>query len=67
MQKGGGGALVAQVGIVPVGVFNLATCVCIKSEEEGLVKKKYFEFGLQYLVSILHTAHLTWQCVQNGN
>ncbi len=56
------------MGLVPVGVFNLATCVCIKSEEEGLVKKKqYFEFGLQYLVSILHTGPLTWQCVQNGN
>ncbi len=24
---------------VPVGVVNLATCACVKSEEEGLVKK----------------------------
>ncbi len=24
---------------VPVGVVNLATCECVKSEEEGLVKK----------------------------
>ncbi len=40
--------------LVPVGVVNLATCVCIKSEEEGPGEKKhplqYFEFGLQYLV-----------------
>ncbi len=41
---------------VPVGVLNLATCACVKSEEEGLVKKnrlQYFEFGLQYLVQPL--------------
>ncbi len=25
--------------LVPVGFVNLATCVCVKSEEEGLVKK----------------------------
>ncbi len=37
----------------PVGVVNLATCVCLKSEEEGPGEKnplQYFEFGLQYLV-----------------
>ncbi len=45
--------------LVSVGVVNLATCVCVKSEEEGLGEKKhlqYFEFGL----SILHTAPLIW-------
>ncbi len=25
--------------LVPVGVVNLASCACVKSEEEGLVKK----------------------------
>ncbi len=42
--------------LVSVGVVNLASCACLKSEEEGLVKKKrlqYFEFGLQYLVQPL--------------
>ncbi len=41
-----------------VGVVNLATCLCIKSEEEGLVKKnplQYFEFGLQYSTFKLHS------------
>ncbi len=36
--------------LVPVGVVNLATCVCVKSEEEGPGKinpLQYFEFGLQ--------------------
>ncbi len=38
------------------GVVNLATCLCVKSEEEGPGEKKrlqYFEFGLQYLVQPL--------------
>ncbi len=42
--------------LVPVGVVNLASCPCVKSEEEGLVKKnrlQYFECGLQYLVQPL--------------
>ncbi len=40
---------------VPVGVVNLATCACVKSEEEGGEKTclQYFEFGLQYLVQPL--------------
>ncbi len=39
--------------LVPVGVVNLASCMCVKSEEEGPGDKnplQYFEFGLQYLV-----------------
>uniref|UniRef100_A0A8C1KEM8 ADAM metallopeptidase with thrombospondin type 1 motif, 12 n=1 Tax=Cyprinus carpio TaxID=7962 RepID=A0A8C1KEM8_CYPCA len=42
--------------LVPVCVVNLATCVCVKSEEEGPGEKpplQYFEFGLQYLVQPL--------------
>ncbi len=42
--------------LIPVCVVNLATCVCVKSEEEGPGEKKtlqYFEFGLQYIVQPL--------------
>ncbi len=49
--------------LVPVGVFNLATCMCIKSEEEGLGEKtplQYFEFRLQYLVQPLWYVVSKW-------
>ncbi len=44
-------------------VVNLATCVWVKSEEEGPGKKtlQYFEFGLQYLVQPLVSTYSTFK------
>ncbi len=42
--------------LVPVGVVNVATCVCVKSEEEGQSEKnplQYFAFGLQSYIQHL--------------
>ncbi len=50
--------------LVPVGVVNLATCLCVKSEEEGLVKKTSPIFWIWTAIpsstatAILHTAPL---------